>query len=189
MYPAPPSVNNSFKQINIDAVKGERSPFKKTTNYHKSSSEINAQAPVTALHSLSGETIVIFQDKASVSWMTCMRSPTSSISLTIFRSLSSSSSSSCSCVVEYEWNLFSKPDISPMALLLCVSPLPQGSLLCCSSTGSRVIPVKSAPVNGRDVTRVDVGATSRGHSWKKDLVNIVLLYNYDLVDIFTCIKH
>lgn len=102
MYPAPPSVNNSFKQINIDAVKGERSPFKKTTNYHKTSSEINARAPVTALHSLSGETIVILQDKASVSWMTCIRSPTSSISLTIFRSLSSSSSSSCSCVVEYE---------------------------------------------------------------------------------------
>lgn len=62
-------------------------------------------------------------------------------------------------------------------LCYCVSPLPQGRLLCCSSTGSRVIPVKSAPVNGRDVTRVDVWATSRGHSWKKDLVNIVLLYN------------
>lgn len=116
----------------------------------------------------------------SVSWLTCMRSPTSSISLTIFRSLSSSSSSSCSCVSEYEWNLFSKPDISPMALLLCVSLRYRrevSCVMCFSSTGSRVIPDKSAPVNGRDVTRVDVWATSRGHSWKKDLVNIVLLYN------------
>lgn len=61
MYPAPPSVNNTFKQIS-DAVKGERSPFKKTTNYNKTSSEFKARAPVTALHSLSRETIVIFQD-------------------------------------------------------------------------------------------------------------------------------
>lgn len=187
-YPAPPSINNTFKSTDIDIVKGERSPFKIITNEQKTSSEITARAPVTDLHSLSRETMSIFQDKMSVSWLTCMRSPTSSISLTIFQSLSSSSSSSCSCVAEYEWNLFSKPDISPMALLLCVSATAGKSLVFLldrKSSNSRQISACEwtwRHVRGRvsDVKRPFM---------EKDWVNIVLLYNfvykYNLVNIFT----